>query len=236
MSGATVGAFAGSGGGFVGGAGNAWAGGAGFGEGLLSGLKGGGWGALSGGLIGGVAGGISAVKNERNFWNGDPWEITHDYKLPGTWSSPDGNLPIHMQADETVGCTQKTLESMAEYKMQDIKIPIDGGADFRELAESLGYDVNRNYNNVHSVGRQMLKGNPSAITYNNRGVQHTVGINRIQVLRTTRIFGNGYRYKYFIKVMDPLKQYYSKLSYSIFKSGIIRTLGFYHGFVRSYNF
>ena len=124
---------------------------------------------------------------------------------------------------------------MADYRMQSFEIPIDGGADFRELAERYGYEVSRNYNNVHRVGNQMLKGNPSAITYNNGGVYHTVGINRIQVMRTTRLFGGGFRYKNIINVMNPLFDgSYPKLSNSHFNSGVIRTLGRYHGFVRAF--
>ena len=204
-----------------------------FGQAFWGGTKVGLIGGISGATIGGFWGGIDAVMDGRNFWNGAPWEVAYDYKLPGTWSSLRGDLPIHNQADPTVGCTQKTFESMTHYRMQNFEIPIENGTDFRQLAESWGYEVKRAHNNVHSIGRQMLKGNPSAITYNNEGVQHTVGINRIKVMRTTRLFGNGYRYKNIIEVMDPLKSNYMRLSNSSFESGIIRTLVRYHGFVRA---
>jgi len=115
--------------------------------------------------------------------------------------------------------------------MQNFDVPIKKGADYRELAESWGYGVKRNYNDAFSVGRDMLKGNPSAITYNNGGIQHTVGINRIQVMRIPKLFGNGYRYKSIIEVMNPLFNTYQRLSNSDFNNGIIRTIIRYHGFV-----
>ncbi len=232
-TGAAIGGSAGFSSGFTTDFGNRLIQGQNFGDAIWSGTKTGLIAGASGALLGGVVGGIDAIKDGRNFWNCDSWEVTYDYQLPSTWSSPDGDLPIHNQTDPSVGCTQKTLESMADYRMQDFDIPIDGSADFRELAESWGYEVNRNYNNVHRIGSQILKGNLSAITYNNGGVQHTVGINRIQVMRTTRLFGNGFRYKNIITVMNPLvKDSYYRLSNSLFNSGVIRTLGRYHGFVK----
>jgi hypothetical protein len=235
VTGAAVGAGAGFAGGFTTGFGNGLMQGQNFGLAMWSGAKDGIMGGAIGGLSGGIAGGIDAVRDNRNFWNGDPWTVTHDYRLPRTWTSPSGDLPIHNQPDQTVGCTQNTLESFSDYRMQNFEIPDDGGADLKQLAHDWGYEMKENYNNVHRVGSEMLKGNPSGITYNNGGVQHTVGINRIQVMSTTKLFGNGYRYKNIINVMDPLvKNYYPRLSNSIFNSGVIRTLGFYHGFVRAY--
>ena len=129
---------------------------------------------------------------------------------PTTASSPDGNLPIHQQENRKVGCTQETMESFVEYKGGNLNLNKSAGADFRQLGEDLRYNVKRNYNNVYKVGGEILKGNPSAITYDSGGVQHTVGINKISVMRTTKLFGNGYRYKNIIQVMNPLHSTYQR--------------------------
>ncbi|NJK98741.1 MAG: hypothetical protein HC905_30905 [Bacteroidales bacterium] len=216
-----IGAGAGFSSGFLTGTGNGLMQGQSFGDALGSGLKTGAISGASGALLGGFAGGIDAYRDGRNFWNGDPWEVTNNYQLP------KGNLPIHQQSDPTVGCTQEVMESFVDYNYGiELNLDKSAGADFRVLSNDLGFEAFRNYNDVHRVGSQMLKGNPSAITYDNGGVFHTVGINRIQVMRTTRLFGSGYRYKNVIDVMNPLFDSFQTLSNSSFKTGVIRTLYF----------
>ncbi len=229
VQGAAVGGATGLFGGYGTGFGNSLLGGNSFGSALGDGLVSGGIGGLTGGVLGGIGGGINACRQGGNFWNGDPWEVQYDYKLPGTVNSPNGDLPIHQQANPEVGCTQETFESIAEYGGENLNLDKNTGADFRELALSEGYSVKTNNDNyVHSIGREMLRGNPSAITYDNGGIYHTVGINKITVSRTTKLFGNGYRFKNIIQVMDPLYSTYQRLSYSSFKlmSNPIRTIYF----------
>ncbi len=223
LGGMAVGAASGFAGGFFGGAGNAWANGAGFGKGMVEGLKASGISGITGGLMGGLIEGIDAYRNGRDFWGGKPWETKTDYSLPR------GNLPIHEQADKTVGCTQETLESIAEYKRQPINITDKSkGADFAQLAKEHGFNTKtvmpRTPHSEHVVGAQLRIGNPSAITYNNGGTMHTVGINRIQIQQVPRVLGSGYRMRVLVQVMDPLHSAYQNLSNSLFRSGYIRVV------------
>ena len=199
LGGAAVGAAGGAAGGFVGGAGEAWLSGESLGDGLKQGLMGAGIGALSGGLIGGVIGGIEAAVDGKDFWSGKIWETTANYELP------NGDLPIHQQADKHVGCTQETLESIAEYKGRSIdpnQLDKTVGADFAQLAKEQGfktYTILPNTPNCEGiVGAQLTIGNPSAITYN----QHTVGVSSIKIQQVERVIGSGYRTRHIIKVMD----------------------------------
>jgi RHS repeat-associated protein len=161
------------------------------------------------------------------FYDNKAWDETIVYNLPETKSSPEGNLPIHMQDDPTVGCTQEVMESLVEYRFgTELRLDKSAGADFRLLGGELGYDVKRNYNDVHRVGKEMLKGNPSAITYDNGGTMHTVGINKISVFQRVKLFGGGYRYKSNIQVMNPLYKTYRSLPYSSFRNGVVRTIYF----------
>jgi hypothetical protein len=156
---------------------------------------------------------------------------TRTYSLPATASSPDGNLPIHQQADPTVGCTQEVLESMVEYQTgQVLNLDKSNGADFAQLAgsdavKSLNLNVSNTHNNAHIVGTKMLNGNPSAITYDNGGVQHTVGINKITITQTTSARG-VISFQTTIQVMNPLNSTYQTLPMSSFNNGIIRTVNF----------
>ena len=180
-------------------------------------------GGASGALIGGLWSGIDAVRDGRDFWGGKPWETTIDYSLP------NGNLPIHQQANPEVGCTQETLESIAEYKGQPINIADKSqGADFAQLANEYGFNTKTimpgTTSSEHLAGTQLNLGNPSAITYNNGGTMHTVGLNRIQVQQVPRVLGSGFRTRILIQVMNPLRSTYQNLSTSLFRSGYIRVV------------
>ena len=151
-------------------------------------------------------------------------ETTIDYSLP------NGNLPIHQQANPEVGCTQETLESIAEYKGQPVNIADKSqGADFAKLANEYGFNTKTvmpgTANSEHLVGAQLNLGNPSAITYNiNSPTPHTVGLNRIQIQQVPRVLGSGFRTRILVQVMDPLRSTYQNLSPSLFRNGVIRVV------------
>jgi len=186
-------------------------------------------GIAGGAFLGGSVNGVTALANGRSFWSGNPWETVTNYSLP------NGNLPIHQQELKTVGCTQETLESIAEYKGQPINIADKSqGADFAKLVNDLRTNNEISFstrtvmpgtpNSEHLVGAQLNIGNPSAITYNNRGTMHTVGLNRIQMQQVPRVLGSGFRTRTLIQVMDPLYSTYQNLSTSLFRSGYIRVV------------
>jgi len=155
------------------------------------------------------------------FYDPSAWEDVVTYSLP------DGDLPIHEQADKTVGCTQEVCESINEYNGgEDLNLNKDAGADFRVTGEGLGWDVSRSHPNPHIVGREMLNGNPSAVTYDNNGTQHTVGINKISYQKRSKLFGGGDRHRTKIQVMNPLYSKYKTLPIRNFNNGIIRTVTF----------
>ena len=218
-SGAAIGATTGAIGGTITEAGNAWMGGATFGQGVLKGFIGGNISGLAGGLIGGVAGGISAVSDGRDFWTGHEWETIADYKLP------NGDLPIYHQNDSKVGCTQKTLESIADYYDSPVTInDMQNGYDLAQLSESYGFTPKRITPNPNIVGKELLKNHCIGVTYNNAGTQHTVGINRIQIQRCLR-FNGSYKLKTMIQVMDPLlNNRYGSISQSQLYGGVVRTI------------
>ncbi len=218
ISGAAIGGGADLSSGFTTGFGN---GGQSFGKALGQGGIYGLIGGLSGAAIGGLVGGIDAYRHGRDFWSGNTWETVSDYSLP------KGNLPIHQQTNPEVGCTQEVLESIAEYKEQPINVVDKSqGADFNKLAKEYGFKTKTvmpgETNSEHIVGAQLKIGNPSAITYNNGGTMHTVGVNRIQIQQIPRILGSGFRTRMFIQVMDPLHNTYQNLASSLFKNGYIR--------------
>ena len=104
------------------------------------------------------------------------------------------------------------------------------GADFVELSRtdavsSFNIDVSRSYNNANTVGNQMLNGNPSVITYDNGGVMHTVGINKVTITQTTNSRG-VISLQTTIQVMNPLNSTYQNLPLSSFNNGVIRTVYF----------
>jgi hypothetical protein len=198
--------------------------------------------------FGTVSGGAGAALTGGNFWQGAVTGLvvsglnhglhkmrtsqqTRTYSLPATASSPDGNLPIHQQADPTVGCTQEVLESIVEYKTgQILNLDKSAGADFVQLAgsdavKSLNLSVSRAYNSAHIIGTNMVNGNPSVITYDNGGVQHTVAINKITITQTTNARG-VISFQTTIQVMNPLNSTYQTLPMSSFNNGVIRTVKF----------
>jgi hypothetical protein len=156
---------------------------------------------------------------------------TRTYSLPATASSPDGNLPIHQQINPEVGCTQEVLESIVEYKYGTVlNLDKSAGADFVQLSRTdavsnLNIDVTRSPNNAHIVGTNMLNGDPWAITYDNGGVIHTVGINKIIITQTTSARG-VISYQTSVQVMNPLNNTCQTLPMSSFNSGFIRTVNF----------
>lgn len=97
------------------------------------------------------------------------------------------------------------------------------GIDFKELAEAKNIKTSKSFypdqmSKVDLIGRNLSKGNPAAITYNH----HTVGINSIKIEKVNKLLGTGYRFRYTIYTMDPLHRNYRKLSYGLFKNGIVR--------------
>ena len=178
-------------------------------------------GAWFGGVIGGISGGfsegISAMRDGRTFWTGEKWKTTADYSLP------NGNLPLKRQPFDEFGCTQTTVESIAEYLGCPIELGLDDymyGADVAQFANSHGFNTRTVANNEHFIGSRLTLGRPSAITY--PPVPHTVGINSIQIQQVPRVIGSGFRTRTIIQVMDPLYSKYQNLPLSIFRKGLIR--------------
>lgn len=193
-------------------------------------------------------GGAGAKVTKGNFWQGAVTGLlvsglnhrahkaqstvrTKVYKLPATEFSPDGNLPIHQQVNPEIGCTQEVMEAVVEYKFGIIlELDKSNGADFMQLSRSdavsmLDIKVTDTANNAHIVGNKMLNGNPSAITYDNGGVMHTVGINKITITQTTNSRGI-ISFQTIIEVMNPLNSSYQTLPLSSFNNGFIRTVNF----------
>jgi hypothetical protein len=223
VSGALIGGGAGLASGFTTGFGNDLLQGGSFGHALGQGGIYGAIGLGSGALIGGIAGGISAARDGRDFWGGKTWETVTDYSLP------NGNLPIHQQAFDDVGCTQEVVESFNEYfGGQPLSLDKSQGADFTELVNQLRdnneirFSSTRVRPDVNAVGRELTKGHPSAITYNNSGTMHTVGLNRIQIQQVPRVLGSGFRTRILIQVMNPLHSTYQNLAPSLFRSSFVR--------------
>ena len=224
VSGAAIGGGGGLAGGFTTGFGNALIGGKNFGQALGSGLKGGLLGGASGAIGGGLWGGINAVRDGRTFWGGRQWETTFDFYLP------NGDLPIHLQIDPTVGCTQAVIQSFHEYfSGQIINLDASQGADFTQLVNQLREDgvINFSSRRVHpdikAVGRALTMGQPAAITYNIHSASpHVVGLNRIKIQQVPRLFGSGFRTRTIMQVMDPLQSSFRNLPLSLFRNGIIR--------------
>lgn len=223
VTGAAIGGGAGFSSGFTTGLGNGLLDGQNFGQALWSGTKGGLIGGASGALLGGLWSGIDAARDGRDFWGGKPWQTVTDYSLP------NGNLPIHQQANPEVGCTQETLESISDYLERPVNVAnMNQGEDFAQLANQYGFNTKTvmpgTANSEHIVGAQLNIGNPSAITYSNGGTMHTVGLNRIQMQQVPRVLGSGFRTRILIQVMDPLHSTYQNLSTSLFRSGYIRVV------------
>jgi hypothetical protein len=173
--------------------------------------------------FGAVSGGVGASLTGGNFWQGfviggtvsalnhvghriRTSQETRTYSLPGTTSAPDGNLPIHQQQDPEVGCTQEVMESIIEYKTgQVLNLDKSAGADFMQLSKtdalkSLNLNVSNSHNDAFIIGTEMLKGNPSAITYDNNGTFHTVAVNKITITHSINSRGVG-SMTYTIQVM-----------------------------------
>jgi len=140
IAGAASGAGGGFAAGFVGGFGNGLLQGNSFGNSLELGLKSGGIGALSGGIIGGVSKGLHAIRNGRNFWNGN----AKQYPLvEAMYASSEGGTASYTNGDDftvTNGSTKNVY-----YKPEDgiygtsnkikpgmgIKVGVDGVATMK---------------------------------------------------------------------------------------------------------
>ena len=171
----------------------------------------------SGALIGGLTEGIRAAGDGRDFWNGGKWKTVNKYSLP------DGDLPKAKQPQKEVGCTQTVLESNAEAQGRPITIENKNeGVDYAILAREHGFETNTvmpgTSNSEHTVGAQLILGNPAAITYN----EHTVGLNSIEVQQVPRLFGSGVKTRRLIQVMDPLYGEFRRMPISQFRNGVIR--------------
>ena len=221
VSGAAIGGTGGFASGFTTGFGNSVIEKNGLGNALLSGLKGGMIGGLSGAVVGGLWNGIDAAIDGRDFLSGETWQTITEYSLP------HGDLPIHQQTNPEVGCTQETLESISDYLGNPVSVADKSqGADFAQLAKEYGFKTTtimpQTINSEHIVGAQMTLGNPAAITYNNGGVMHTVGLNRIKIQQIHRLLSSGVRTRINIQVMDPLHKTLQRLPYRLFNNGYIR--------------
>lgn len=71
------------------------------------------------------------------------------------------------------------------------------------MAKQNLFDVKTVPTNPFVIGSELQKGNPAAITYDNGGIQHTVGM---------------------IIVMDPLYRTYQRLSFQSFNIGVVRVV------------
>jgi len=141
----------------------------------------------------------------------DGWELAEDYHLP------NGDLVPHSQRGNDAGCAQATLDSIAEYLGKKVKTEYyDKGYDFSDLAELndiVAYDLKkqtvgkRQINNPQIVGNYLRRGFPVALTYNNDGIQHIVGVNRIVKERKVITGKNGVeteKNRWRVQVMNPV--------------------------------
>lgn len=177
--------------------------------------------AVSGFISGGLEGGLIASETGKNIWWGnEKWnKVLYDFRLP------NGNLPIYTQPDPTVGCTQETLKSIGDYLCQPVTITsYTQGEDFAQLARQNFFDVKRIATNPFLVGAELQKGNPAAITYDNGGTMHTVGINRITITKYKMTSPDHFKCKGIISVMDPLNIHYQRLSFQSFNNGFVRVV------------
>ena len=177
----------------------------------------------TGAVVGGLWNGIDAAIDGRDFLSGETWQRITEYSLP------HGDLPIHQQTNPEVGCTQETLESISDYLGNPVSVADKSqGADFAQLAKEYGFKTKtimpRTINSEHIVGAQMTLDKPVAITYNNGGVMHTVGLNRIKIQQIPRLLSSGVRTRINIQVMDSLHKTLQRLSYWLFNNGYIRIL------------
>ena len=191
-----IGGASGLGGGFVFGAGNGWLNGDSFRQGLNRGISNslieGGIGALLGGALGGIQAGLDG----RNFFDGSRTQIAA--QLPPTPTAPDGNLPVKLQANPEKGCMQGVGGSMAEYKGVPAGHLIPEGATAIDVGKQLGMNTEV-IQQLKDVVPNINAGNPIAITYNNAGPYHAVGLNKVFLKIPLR--GDPF---YIYQVMDPL--------------------------------
>ena len=170
-----------------------------------------------------------ARANANDFTDGDKWIILEDYHLP------KGDLKIHRQEfNNKAGCTQATLNSIAEYLGVPVKTDcINTGEDFTDLAQQndmVAYDLSKHYvdkryiNIAWEVGEYLKRGYPAAMTYNNLGTYHVVGITQITKECKEIVQKDGsksLKYRYRIKIMNPSEPDYDYVSESTFKNALI---------------
>ncbi len=139
------------------------------------------------------------------------WIVLEDYHLP------KGNLNPKSQWGDEAGCAQATFDSIAEYLgITPTTDFYNDGYDFSILCKKNGfnaYDLSKSEvdgkkkNIPWSVGNYLRMGCPAALTYNNSGVKHIVGINRIIQEKQTIVDKNGNKtekIRWRIEVMDPI--------------------------------
>ena len=159
----------------------------------------------------------------------DVWTILEDYHLP------KGDLRPHSQRGNEAGCAQATLDSIAEYLGKAIKTAkYYEGYDFTMLAklnDIYADDLDkmlvgkRKINVPNIVGSYLNRGFPAALTYNNDGIQHIVGINRIQKERKEIIDKKGVvseKFRWRVQIMNPLNEGSLEfISISLFEAGLV---------------
>ena len=151
------------------------------------------------------------AKNELENEKEPKWKTKYDFHLPS-----GELLPVKLQKSSQVGCTQKVLESIAEYMRVTIPpLNYDDGMDFRMLAQGCGFwvkefnPINQNVDaesdkeyNIMDIARYLHYGYPIAITYGQGRNAHTVGVSRIECQYNTK---NPQKNRYIFWIMDPLR-------------------------------
>ena len=181
--------------------------------------------------IGGAADLILNVKEAKaeELPEKDNWTIVEEYHLP------KGDLKPHSQRGNEAGCAQATLDSIAEYLGKAIKTAkFYEGYDFTMLAklnDIYADDLDkmlvgkRKINIPNIVGSYLNRGFPAALTYNNDGIQHIVGINRILKERKEVIDKKGVvseKFRWRVQIMNPLNDGSLEfLSISLFETGLV---------------
>lgn len=152
-----------------------------------------------------------ARANAINFADDANWTVVEDYHLP------KGDLKPHSQKGNDAGCAQATLDSIAEYlgiKLTTSKYYV--GSDFSLLAKENGLiaedlikqQVGTKHINISwSVGNYLRMGYPAALTYNDSGIQHIVGINRIIKEHFEKVKKDGSKIekdRWRVQIMNPI--------------------------------
>ena len=141
----------------------------------------------------------------------EKWDLVEEYSLP------NGDLKPHSQRGDREGCAQATLDSIAEYLGKKVVTAYYNiGYDFTDLAKENGivaYDLakksvgDKKINIPLEVGNYLRMGFPAALTYNNDGIQHIVGVNKIEKERKMVTDKQGVvseKIRWRVEVMNPV--------------------------------